>query len=104
LLVIDDLIALRGFGTTDLALGLRTAGGQLERSSSKHRVAVLLSDGQATSGDDPLEAARLLDRLHVVGPPGDSAAGRALARAGSGYFVELEGPTRIPEVLLQLLR
>jgi Mg-chelatase subunit ChlD len=102
--VIDDLIALKGFGTTDLALGLRTAAAQLERSTSKNRVAVLLSDGQATSGEDPAAAARMLDRLHVVGPPGDTLAGEALARAGSGRFVALEGPMSIPAVLLRLLR
>lgn len=102
--VIDDVLALRGFGTTNLALGLEAAAAQLARSTSPRKVAVLLSDGNATVGGDPLAVARRLDELHVVAPldaPPDAAE---LARAGGGRYVELTGPMAIPATLMSLMR
>ncbi len=102
--VIDDLLALRGHGTTNLELGLCVARDQLARSTSARRIAVLLSDGNATAGGDPAVVARSLDVLHAVAPPGDNAAAEALACAGGGRFVELPGPSKVPEALLKLMR
>lgn len=101
--VIDDLLALKGHGTTDLALGIRTAAVQLARSHSPRRIAVMLTDGKATAGEDPIAAARQLDELHVIGPLDEPAAAR-LARAGGGRYAELDGPSAVPAALLQLLR
>ena len=52
--VVDDLLTLRGFGTTDLARALRVARLQLERSTAGRRLAIVLSDCRATAGEDPL--------------------------------------------------
>lgn len=101
--VIDDILALKGYGTTDLALGLRAAGRQLARSRSSRRVAVLLSDAESTAGGDPLEAARRLDRLHVICPPGNEQGARELAQAGSGRSAVLARPTAIPQVMMHLV-
>lgn len=102
--VIDDLLALRGHGTTNLELGLRVARDQLARSPSARRIALLLSDGNATAGGDPTVVARSLDMLHAVAPPGDNTAAAELARVGGGRFVELPGPSQVPEALLRLMR
>ncbi|MDH3754915.1 MAG: VWA domain-containing protein [Acidimicrobiia bacterium] len=101
--VIDDVLALRGHGTTNVELGLQAAAAQLERSRSSRRIAVLLSDGNVTAGGDPADAARRLDELHVICPP-DSPAATELARVGGGRSVELGGPSSVPDALLQLLR
>jgi Mg-chelatase subunit ChlD len=88
--VVDDLLSLRGHGTTDLARALHAAGEQLQRVPAGSRVAVLLSDGLYTKGDDPLPAAGALDCLHVLGtsPAPDSvAAGHGLARGGRGTYL-----------------
>lgn len=98
--VVDDLLALRGHGTTDLALALRTARLQLARSSAARRVVVLLSDGRATAGGDPLGEARALDGgLVVLAPAGDADDARLLAAAGGGRCVELAGPSSVPAAL-----
>src|SRR5690606_12019316 len=52
--VTDDILKLRGFGPTDLALALRTARVQLERSRAARRIVVLLSDARPTAGSDPV--------------------------------------------------
>ena len=85
------MLALRGAGTTDLALALRTAARELAGApGGADRVALLLSDALATAGEDPLAAAAGIDRLHVLGtsPAADAvAAGRALAARGGGRYL-----------------
>jgi hypothetical protein len=87
--VVDDLLSLRGHGTTDLARVLRVACAQLEHVAPGGRTALLLSDCLATTGGDPLPAAGGLDRLDVLGTshaPEAVAAGTALARRGNGRW------------------
>ena len=109
--VVDDILALRGFGTTDVALALRASAAQLERSKANRRIAVLLSDGRATAGDDPLAAARLHDTLHVIAPAdaaeddeGGLDQAEAIARAGGGQLVTVAAPSELPNALLRILR
>jgi len=101
--VVDDLLTLRGLGTTNLALALRAARTQLARSSAARRLVVLLSDCRATTGGDPFAEARAVDELFVVAPAGDSEEGKALAGAAGGRCATLEGPSGVPAVFAQLL-
>jgi magnesium chelatase subunit D len=104
--VVADVLALRGHGVTDLALGLRAAGRQLGRSGAAERVAVLLSDCLATAGGDPLQAMAGIDRLHVLGTSGDPEAVRAgseLARRGGGRYLLVERPSALPAAIGRLL-
>ena len=100
--VVDDLLRLRGHGLTDLAVGLDAARAQLERSSAPRRVVVLLSDGRATTGPDPVPYARRLDELIVVAPADDAGEARALAAAAGARLSLLAGPSDVPRAL-QLL-
>lgn len=97
--VVDDLLVLRGSGTTDLALALDAARAQLERSTASRRLTVLLSDGRPTAGPDPLPYARRLDGLVVVAPADDAEQARAFAAAAGGRFAELAGPSDVPRAL-----
>lgn len=87
--VVDDLLSLRGHGTTDLDRALRVAAQQLRGVPPGGRTALLLSDALHTAGSDPLPAAGALDRLHVLGTsaePDAVSAGTALARRGRGRW------------------
>lgn len=97
--VVDALLTLRGHGTTDLALALRTAGSQLARSSARRRTTVLLTDGRPTAGGDPFAAARRLDELVVVAPADDATSARALAAGAGARFELLHGPSDVPRAL-----
>jgi uncharacterized protein with von Willebrand factor type A (vWA) domain len=77
--VVDDLLTLRGHGTTDLTLALKAAQTQLMKSNAKRRLAVLLSEA------------------------GDSDEGQALAAAVGGLFAPLDGPSGIPGVFARLM-
>jgi hypothetical protein len=76
---------------------------QLARTSATHRIAILLSDGRANRGEDPLRAARALDTLHVVSTAAAGDAPRALASAGHGRAVRVAGPHDIVPALTALL-
>ena len=101
--VVDDLLALVGYGMTDVALALRTARHELARSTAGRRVAILLSDGRSTAGDDPLPEASALDEVHVLAPPGETDEAGRLARAGGGRCIELAGPLDVPAALSALM-
>jgi magnesium chelatase subunit D len=85
--LVDDLVALRGHGVTDLAAALRAASAELGGTAADERVAVLLSDCLPTTGGDPALALAGISRLHVLCPlptAESEAAAAALARRGGG--------------------
>lgn len=101
--VVHDLLALRGFGTTDLAAVLAEANLQLRRSRAGRKVAVLLSDCRSTAGDDPVAMARALDELVIVAPERDDEEARAFAARCRARVVTVSGPSDIPAVLTTAL-
>ena len=102
--VVDDVLRLRGYGTTDLAAALDAARAQLERCTARRRVAVLLSDCRATAGGDPVAAARRLDELCVIAPAGDAADAEAFAAAAGARFAVIAGPRAIPDAVATVLQ
>lgn len=101
--VVSDVLGLRGFGVTDLGLGLRTAAHQLARSGAGRRVAVVLSDCRATAGGDPLPHAAGIDEVVVLAPEGDTADAEAFAEALGARWAPLAGPASVPEALARVL-
>ena len=104
--VVDDLLSLRGHGTTDLARAIRVGAELLERVPPGGRTVLLLSDALHTKGDDPLPAAARLDCLHVLGTsaePDSVAAGTALARRGRGHYLPATTLTQMTDSLERAL-
>ena len=101
--VVNDVLTLRGFGTTDLAGALQTAAAQLSRSRAGRRVAVLLSDCRATVPGDVIAAARALDEVCIVAPIEDDEAARELAAQIGARLVSVGGPAELPEALATAL-
>lgn len=101
--VVDAVLALRGFGTTDLSAALVAASEQLARSTAGRRIAVLLSDCRATEPGDVVAAARGVDELVIVAPEGDSAEAEALAAQVGARVTVVSGPASIPDALAQVL-
>lgn len=101
--VTGDILRLRGFGVTDLALALRTAQTQLSHSRASRKIVVLLSDCRPTAGDDPARFAAALDELCILAPDGDSDDAAALARAAGARWATVTGPSSIPDALRRLL-
>jgi Mg-chelatase subunit ChlD len=101
--VVSDLLRLRGFGVTDVGLALRTAAGQLARSTAGRRVAVLLSDCRTTSGGDPLGHVAGIDELVVLAPEDDTADAETMAEAVGARWTTVGGPSTVAEALVRVL-
>jgi Mg-chelatase subunit ChlD len=101
--VVDELLQLRGVGTTDLAAALREAAAQLARSRASRRAVLLVSDCRATAGEDPVRAASALEELSILAPEGDSAEAEALAAATGARWTALRGPADVPAAMYRLL-
>jgi Mg-chelatase subunit ChlD len=101
--VVTDVLALRGFGTTDLAGALRAAGAQLQRSPAARRIAVLLSDCRATVPGDVVSVAKGLDELCILAPAADADEARALADSVGARLATVEGPSQIADALAAVL-
>ena len=101
--VVDDVLALRGHGPTDLELALREARTQAARSRSSRSVVVLLSDCRSTAGRDAVAAARAIERLIVVAPEDDADDARSFAASAGAELVLIAGPASIPSALSSAL-
>jgi Mg-chelatase subunit ChlD len=101
--VVDGVLALKGFGTTDLAGALMAAHVQLLRSRATRRITVLLSDCRATEPGDAARAARMLEELVIIAPEGDSEDAEDLADQVGARVTTVTGPSEIPAALLRVL-
>jgi Mg-chelatase subunit ChlD len=101
--VINDVLTLRGYGTTDLAGALIAAQQQLTRSRAGRRIAILLSDCRATVDGDAIAAAAGIDELVVIAPAEDHEEATAFALKVGAVISLVNGPSEIPEVLAQAL-
>jgi Mg-chelatase subunit ChlD len=97
--VAGDLFRLRGHGTTDIGLALRTARDQLDRSTAGRKVALLLSDCRSTTGGDPTGDAAAIQELAIVAPADDTADAEWLAEAVGARLAPLHGPSSVPEAV-----
>lgn len=102
--VVAEVLALRGHGTTDVALALRAAHRQLAPSSATRRLTVLLSDAEVTTGGDPLPPARALDELAVLAPADQPEHAQALVEGCGARLAEVEGPLSVLDALRQVVR
>jgi len=96
----------RGF--TNITAGLEEGLRQFERRTVRGRkVGILATDGRATEGGDPLEAARKFDYLvvlHLHGPGSHLETSREIAQQGRGLCLEVERFEELPNRLYDALR
>ena len=101
--VVGDLFRLRGFGVTDVALALRAALEQLQRSHASRRLTLLLSDCRPTAGGSPESDAASLDELIVLAPEDDHADAESLAAALGLRWYPIGGPSSVTPSLRSAL-
>jgi len=101
--VVNDVLSLRGFGTTDLAGALQAAAEQLGRSRAGRKITILLSDCRATVDGDPVAAAAQLGELVIVAPEGDSDEAEAFARRTGARVTTISGPSQVAEAIATVL-
>jgi Mg-chelatase subunit ChlD len=101
--VVNDVLALRGFGTTDLAGALVAAAQQLDRSRAGRKITVLLSDCRATVDGDPFAAASALSELVIIAPEGDSDEAASFAHRTGARLATASGPSSVVNALAAVL-
>ncbi len=98
-LVVNDVLSLRGFGTTDLAGALNATHTQLARSRASRKIVVLLSDCRATVDGDAVAAAATLDELVIVAPETDCDEAQAFAASVGATCLTVGRPTGVAEAM-----
>ncbi len=102
--VVSEVLALRGHGTTDVALALRAAQRQLATTTASRRITLLLSDAEVTTGGDPVPIARGLDELLVVAPADELEHARKLVADAGGRLAEVDTPLSVLGALRTVLQ
>lgn len=101
--VVDDLLSLRGSGTTNLAGALRAARDCLRSSGAARKITLILSDCRVTSGGDAVPVAEELDEVLILAPAEDSADAEDFALRIGARWATYDDPMSTPAVLNQLL-
>ncbi len=101
--VVNDVLSLRGFGTTDVAGALIAAAQQLSRSRAGRKITILLSDCRATVDGDPVAAAAGVEELMIIAPEGDSDEAEAFARRVGARLTTVSGPSAVADAIARLL-
>ncbi|MCB9777971.1 MAG: VWA domain-containing protein [Alphaproteobacteria bacterium] len=95
-------------GYTNIESGLQRALGELRRSHRRERVGILMSDGVANMGGNPIPWAARYPALHVVQVGEEDKLGRAacegMARAGHGRHYRAATYDALPQVVRRLVR
>ncbi len=97
--VVTSVLRLRGHGTTDVDLALKAARRQLLASNARRRVCVLLSDGESTTGADPIPAARSIEELAIVAPADEPEQALRLGREAGARVHLVNGPLDVVPAL-----
>jgi MoxR-like ATPase/Mg-chelatase subunit ChlD len=97
--LLDDILAARARGLTNLRLGLEVGLREMERSTTQEKVAIVFTDALHNVGEDPLPVAERYPVLHVIGTSLEEGRVRAcqeLAERGRGRCVFVEHMEDIP--------
>lgn len=106
--LVRRILTVPAQGYTNIEAGLQVGLEELRRGRRSERVGILLTDGIANTGGDPIEAAASWPRLHVVQVGSEEKQGArtcaAMARAGSGRRYRAIIYAQLPTVVRQLVR
>lgn len=103
--IVEDVLAVRSEGLTDISLGLATSLHQLEGSRAKDKLGILVTDGVSNHGGDPVTIARRFPQLHVLATATTPARLQACQRlaSGRGECLPVERTADIPQALTRCL-
>ena len=106
--VVRRVLRVPAQGYTNIEAGLRAALDELRRSPRSEQAGIILTDGVANIGWDPIPVAARFPRLHVVQVGPEEPAGRRtceqMARAGRGRRYRAPAYPDLPAVVRRLVR
>lgn len=102
--VIRNVLEILPGGRTNIGLGLLAGLKEINRSTTEQKTAILLTDGQQNTGQDPVPLARKFPQLHVINLPGGKPSfAQEIARCGRGHFISLTNMLDVPKAILECL-
>lgn len=104
--LVDELLAIRASGLTNVGFPLEVAEGELRRVGDRRKQVLLLSDCVHNAGPDPRGIAARLPRLDVLldtTGEQDPDLARDLARVGRGLALPVGGTADLAPALRRML-
>jgi Mg-chelatase subunit ChlD len=106
--LMDRMLDVRSGGSTNLRGALLDGWALLNEAQTMTRTGILVTDGWATVGGDPVEVAAKFDRLHVLGISfglggSDPATNAAMARKGRGRYLFVRKYDDLPLAITRIL-
>ena len=107
--LIDKMLDVQPGGLTDIKGALEKGLEELNKFQMHERIGILVTDGWATKGGNPVMIAKKYPRLHVVQVPlgiggGDSDTCKNLAKAGRGRYSYMRNFYQLPRAVMQIMR
>jgi Mg-chelatase subunit ChlD len=106
--LLDRMLDIKSGGATDIRRALLGGWALLNVSQTVSKIGIIVTDGWATTGGDPIEAAGKYDRLHVLGISfglggGDPALNAAMAERGRGKYLYVREFDDLPKAVTRIL-
>lgn len=106
--LVRRILTVPAQGYTNIEAGLMCGLRELQRARHRERVGILMTDGIANTGGDPVDAAAGWPRLHVVQVGSEEQQGTrtctAMAHAGRGRRYRAIIYAQLPTVVRELVR
>ncbi len=105
--VVGRILDVPALGFTNIKDGLGKGSEQLQRGKRTRRVGILLSDGKATEGGCPLQAAGRFRKLHVIMTEDfnmDRPTCHRIAERGGGLVFPISREDDLPRVFYRVIR
>jgi Mg-chelatase subunit ChlD len=106
--LMDRMLDIRSGGATNIRSALLQGRALLNEARTASRTGIIVTDGWATTGGDPVEVAAWYDRLHVLGISfglggSDPATNQAIAKRGRGRYLYLREYDDLPLAITKIL-
>jgi Mg-chelatase subunit ChlD len=106
--LLDRMLDIKSGGATDIRRALLEGLSLLREAKTMSRTGILVTDGWATVGGDPVEIAAKFDRLHVLGISfglggSDPVTNRLMAKKGGGRAMYVGSFEDLPLAITRIL-
>ena len=106
--LVDRMLDIKSGGATNIRHALLQGLTLLGEAKTAYRTGILVTDGWATVGGDPVEVAAKYDRLHVLGISfglggSDPRANRLMAKKGNGRSMYVGSFEDLPSAITKIL-
>ncbi len=106
--LVDRMLQIKSGGSTNIRLALLKGLEMLDKTQSKIKTGIIVTDGWATTGGDPVEIAARYDRLHVLGISfglggSDPITNKNMAKKGRGKYIHIQRFDDLPFGIVRIL-